>query len=89
MGGVDVAAVLAGFGERVRLPVHLPPQREFLIANLLVRIHFIIVMIRWTGLAALPGFEERVRLSVHLSRRGNNFNGFEDFYLKAKARIWP
>ena len=26
-------------------------QREFLIDNLLVRIHFIIVMIRWTGLA--------------------------------------
>ena len=34
----------------------LPPttpyrQREFFIDNLLVRIHFIIVMIRWTGLA--------------------------------------
>jgi len=26
-------------------------QRELLIDNLLVRIHFIIVMIRWTGLA--------------------------------------
>ena len=26
-------------------------EREFLIDNLLVRIHFIIVMIRWTGLA--------------------------------------
>ena len=26
-------------------------KREFLIENLLVRIHFIIVMIRWTGLA--------------------------------------
>ena len=26
-------------------------QREFFIENLLVRIHFIIVMIRWTGLA--------------------------------------
>ena len=26
-------------------------QREFFIDNLLVRIHFIIVMIRWTGLA--------------------------------------
>ena len=35
---------------------HHPPQthtlaREFFIDNLLVRIHFIIVMIRWTGLA--------------------------------------
>ena len=27
-------------------------EREFLIDNLLVRVHFIIVMIRWTGLAA-------------------------------------
>ena len=26
-------------------------QREFVIDNLLARIHFIIVMIRWTGLA--------------------------------------
>ena len=26
-------------------------EREFFIGNLLVRIHFIIVMIRWTGLA--------------------------------------
>jgi len=26
-------------------------EREFFIVNLLVRIHFIIVMIRWTGLA--------------------------------------
>jgi len=26
-------------------------EREFFIANLLVRIHFVIVMIRWTGLA--------------------------------------
>ena len=33
-------------GERVELW-----EREFFIDNLLVRIHFIIVMIRWTGLA--------------------------------------
>jgi len=26
-------------------------EREFFIDNLLVRVHFIIVMIRWTGLA--------------------------------------
>ena len=26
-------------------------EREFFIDNLLVRIHFIVVMIRWTGLA--------------------------------------
>ena len=29
----------------------LSAGREFFIDNLLVRIHFIIVMIRWTGLA--------------------------------------
>jgi len=28
-----------------------PPEREFFIDNLLVRIHFVIVTIRWTGLA--------------------------------------
>ena len=28
-----------------------PRKREFFIDNLLVRVHFIIVMIRWTGLA--------------------------------------
>ena len=32
-------------------PCTPPREREFFIANLLVRIHFIIVMIRWTGLA--------------------------------------
>ena len=33
-------------------PPALPPaEREFFIDNLLVRIHFVIVMIRWTGLA--------------------------------------
>ena len=30
---------------------HHEPAREFFIDNLLVRIHFIILMIRWTGLA--------------------------------------
>ena len=29
----------------------MPTEREFFIGNLLVRIHFILVMIRWTGLA--------------------------------------
>jgi len=42
---------------RVHPPVsqrvdHNLPKRQFFIGNLLVRIHFIIVMIRWTGLAA-------------------------------------
>jgi len=32
-------------------PYRRPREREFFIDNLLVRIHFIIVMISWTGLA--------------------------------------
>ena len=36
--------------EVARRPV-LSPEREFFVDNLPVRIHFIIVMIRWTGLA--------------------------------------
>jgi len=36
----------------VRRPVQRRvPERDFFIDNLLVRNHFIIVMIRWTGLA--------------------------------------
>ena len=35
----------------LRLPRVRPREREFFIDNLLVRIHFIIVMIRWTDLA--------------------------------------
>ena len=34
-----------------RLVVVWLPEREFVIDKLLVRIHFIIVMIKWTGLA--------------------------------------
>ena len=37
-------------------PVPATRERDFFIDNLLVRIHFIIVMIRWTGLAPW-GFE--------------------------------
>ena len=36
---------------RLRIGIDTLRQREFFIDNLLVRIHFIIVMIRWTGLA--------------------------------------
>ena len=43
------------FPHRFRNAVFLPPvkfeESEFFIGNLLVRIHFLIVMIRWTGLA--------------------------------------
>jgi len=38
------------------------PEREFFIDNLLVRIHFIIVMIRWTGLA--NQLDEPLHISV-------------------------
>ena len=40
-GGVIIARVRRG----------RPRERDFFIDNLLVRIHFIIVMIKWTGLA--------------------------------------
>ena len=42
-----------GAGGCCRLPraVCLPREIVFLIDNLLVRIHFIIVVVRWTGLA--------------------------------------
>ena len=50
-----VEAGLRGHVENAR-PLHRHhvghlPGEEFFIDNLLVRIHFIIVMIRWTGLA--------------------------------------
>ena len=38
-----------GPGLGVEVPLH--PERESFIDNLLVRIHFIMVMIRWTGLS--------------------------------------
>jgi len=43
---------LVGFRGFIRRHVHLScREREFFIDNLLVRVHFIIMMIRWTGLA--------------------------------------
>jgi len=49
-GEGEGVGVGVGMGEPPIHP-HLPPETEFFIDNLLVRIHFIIVMIRWTGLA--------------------------------------
>jgi len=77
------------------------PDSNPLIANLLVRIHFIIVMIRWTGLAPwefefpFPGCLTSTFLDLRTNcssgaaseRRGNYLKRFKDFYLKAKARI--
>ena len=47
-------------------------EREFFIVNLPVRIHFIIVMVRWTGLAPwefeflLPGGLTSTMLEAHI-----------------------
>ena len=46
--GGDLIAMDALHLDRTRVPAR---ERESFIDNLLVRIHFIIVMIRWTGLA--------------------------------------
>ena len=56
----------------------LPPERDFYVDNLLVRIHFIIEMIRWTGLApwefefsfpgSLPPFPSLCALTLDLER---------------------
>jgi len=40
-------------------------EREFFIVNLLVRIHFIIVMIRWTGLAGMELQRKGADTSLH------------------------
>ena len=53
-------------------------EKEFFIDNLLVRIHLIIVMIRWTGLAPWEcGGHLVVAVGVGLARaaRGNDFRG--------------
>jgi len=48
-------------------------EREFFIANLLGRIHFIIVMMRWTGLAPwdfeFAGLRSRARCSARGERK--------------------
>jgi len=51
--GVNEAVLVRVGGRVVCLRLHLEEgcEREFFIDNLLVRVQFIIVMIRWTGLA--------------------------------------
>ena len=44
----------AGIPYSTAIAITTAPEREFFIDNLLVRIHFIIVIIRWTGLARDP-----------------------------------
>ena len=51
-GQIDSQIPVVEEGEaRAQLRTPTPREREFFIDNLLVRVHFIIVMIRWTGLA--------------------------------------
>ena len=42
----EISGASRGWGQRIR-----SAEKEFFVDNLLVRIDFIIVMIRWTGLA--------------------------------------
>jgi len=56
VGAVLGEVLLEGFDARVHQPGAprqrvVPEERDFFIDNLRVRVHFIIVMIRWTGLA--------------------------------------
>ena len=95
--------LIDSYGGRGALPQHGFSRKSndwtLVSSNLLVRIHFIIVMIRWTGLA-LWGFEFPfpgsltstfiLRLPTSASgRRGDSLKCYKDFYLKAKAGIWP
>jgi len=74
-------------------------EREFFIDNLLVRIHLIIVMIRWTGLAPwefkfpFPGehaLSRSARPRVLLpQRRGNTSEACKNVCLEANASILP
>jgi len=59
-------------------------EREFFIDNLLVRIHFIIVMIRWTGLAPWE-FESPFQGSLTQQTAGNPFEPASDPF---RQRVW-
>ena len=65
-------------------------ETNFFIDNLLVRIHLIVVMISWTGLAPwafefpFPGSLATTFLYLLQHRRDERL-----FHMNAKARIWP
>jgi len=75
-------------------------EREFFIDNLLVRIHFIIVMIRWAGLAPwefespFPGsltstFLEATSLRIAVSPQSTPLSSEHGTYEAVTARFWP
>ena len=71
-GNRGVAAIRIPRVPALRARVHHASEREFCIDNLLARIHCIIVMIRWTGLAIctprLPALRSRVHHPPSLVR---------------------
>ena len=73
--------VFALFGVQLFAGVQ-PQEREFFIDNLLVRVHFIIVMIRWTGLAPwefelpFPGSLTSTFLQVRFGTGVHKLNNF-------------
>ena len=69
--------------QRQNLPSQVGREREFFIDNLLVRAHFIIVMIRWTGLAPWE-FEFPFPGSLTPT-----FLGEVGTCKKVMARFWP
>ena len=65
------------------------PEREIFIVNLLVRIYFIIVMIRWTGLAPWEfefHFPGRFANSAHPSE-GSPVQWLKDNYFTIRLRL--
>ena len=65
-------------GELLRLQAHQVERDCYFIDNLLVRVHFIIVMIRWTGLATweselhFPGSLTTAFLNLRTKRSGKS-----------------
>ena len=66
-----VAFALGRLGQPVRVLLVPAKEREFFIDNLLVRIHYIIVMIKWTGLAP---WEFEFPIFVPAKRNWSNFD---------------
>ena len=67
---VSLGCLLSGLGF-----INQGLEIEFFIDNLLVRIHFIIVMIRWTGLW-VSGFEQKVSWDACIESLSGEAAGF-------------